>query len=139
MDPNAKGDKVEAMVLSDLVNREFDVLIPFSESNRYDLVIQGEAGFHKLQCKSGRYKQDRIIFSTKSSRPNTTGSTREDYRGDIDYFAVYSFGTEETYLVPISKAANGEMTLRTQPPDNGQSKGINWAEDYLIDAQLRDL
>lgn len=34
------------------------------------------------------------------------------------------------------EVSKGEMVIRTSSPENGQSKGINWVDQYRIDTQL---
>jgi len=41
------------MVLAALVRRGFHVLIPFGEGQPYDLVIDLEPAFMRVQCKTG--------------------------------------------------------------------------------------
>ena len=47
-------------------------------------------------------------------------------------FLVYCPGNRSIYSVPIEEAPVGGMSLRVDPPGNGQSDGIRWAHDYLL-------
>jgi len=132
--PKSRGEQTEAQLLSELVRRGVVVLSPFGENHRYDYVIDIEGDFHRIQCKTGRYDDGRIIFSTKSTRPRANEVSYEDYMGSIDYFLIYCWELESAYMVPIDDASTSEMVLRVETPGNNQSKGINWADEYCLDA-----
>jgi hypothetical protein len=60
-------------------------------------------------------------------------SRRRDYRGQIDYFAVYSPDLKKAYLVPVDHVSSVEgYLLRIEPTKNGQEKNIRWAQDYEL-------
>ncbi len=80
-----------------------------------------------------------MTFETVSTRSRANSYERSDYEDTIDYFAVYSPALEQTYLVHIDDAASGKMQLRHEPPANNQRVGINWHEDYALDAILEQL
>jgi hypothetical protein len=138
-DSKQKGEKTEAIVLAELMKRNLTVLQPFGENQRYDFVIETGGEFYALQCKTARREGGKAIFRTRSVRPSSEGYIRKDYGKEIDYFVVYCPANEETYLVSGDEASKNEMTLRIEPPGNNQSKGINWAEEYSIDAKLSEL
>ncbi|ELZ30959.1 hypothetical protein C474_10871 [Halogeometricum pallidum JCM 14848] len=139
MHPKDKGEKVEAAVLSSLVMRDIAVLTPFGENHRYDFVIEIDGSFYRLQCKTGRDEGDKIIFSTRSTGPSRTDLSTSDYDDDIDFFAVRTLTNDRVYLVSVDEASSNEMTLRTAPPGNNQSKGINWADEYTLERRLPQL
>ncbi|SDR29397.1 group I intron-associated PD-(D/E)XK endonuclease [Natronobacterium texcoconense] len=130
--PKSQGEKTEARLLSEFVCHDLAVLTPFGENHRYDCVIEKNDKYLRIQCKTGRYKDGKVIFSTKSTRPRRTGNSYDDYTDSIDYFAVYCWELESAYLIPIDDAASSEMVLRVEPPSNNQSKGINWADEYKL-------
>lgn len=115
------------------------MLSPFGENHRYDFVIEINDVFYRLQCKTGRDEGTVVVFSTRSTRPRGTGYSIEGYDDDIDFFITHSWKRDQTYLVPIEAASKNEMVLRTDPPENGQSKGINWADEYTLTAQLSQI
>lgn len=55
--PKLIGDASTAMVLARLVQTGKLVLLPFSENQRYDLVIDEGDRFVRVQCKTGRLRQ----------------------------------------------------------------------------------
>lgn len=132
-DNKSVGERTEAIVLAELSKVGYAVLIPFGENHRYDLVIEdGDGNFCRLQCKTGNIEKGAIVFSTASSYNHHRRGGRRDYRGQIDYFAVYSPELQKTYLVPVDHIGTVEGYLRIEPPKNGQEKNIRWAKDYEL-------
>ena len=60
------GDITQAMVLARLVEAGHEVLLPFSENQRYDLVIDHGDRFTRVQCKTGRLDRGAVVFNTCS-------------------------------------------------------------------------
>lgn len=138
-DNKSIGERSEAIILARLAEVGYTVLIPFGENHRYDLVIEdGDGKFYRIQCKTGRVSHGSIDFNTASNyyhHPNANKKTdyhRKDYRGEIDYFAVYSPDTHKVYLVPVDHAPTTEGRLRLEPTKNNQEKNVRWAHDYEL-------
>ena len=126
------GQRSETAVVLELSRRGYHVLLPHGVNHRYDLVLdQGEA-FLRVQCKTGRLRDGRIVFSTKSVRSNTKEVLTRSYEGEIDYFAVYCPETESVYMVPSAGIARGYCALRVEPCANGQVKHVNWAAEHEL-------
>jgi PD-(D/E)XK endonuclease len=129
--PNNIGERAQGVILSEVVKYGYTVLIPFGEAHRYDMVIEKDAKFFRLQCKAGRYINGVIRFNACSS--NWFNKTRKRYTiEEIDYFAVYCEHTEKVYLVPVEDINGADGTLRVEPTANNQAKGVRWARDYEI-------
>lgn len=128
LSPSEIGDRTEAAVLRALADAGKFILIPFSASQRYDLVFEDETGFHRVQCKTVRQVGDVITFRTCSY----TNKVLKHYRGEIDYFGVCCPTRDEVYLVPVDHVASRGAYLRLTPTKNGQAKGVRWARDYLL-------
>ena len=43
---------------------------------------------------------------------------------------------EQTFLVPEDEAAKNSMRLRVDPPENNQTKGVNWAKEFRLDSRI---
>ena len=78
------GQRSEAIILAELVRRGHRVLVPFGPNQRYDLVVELDGRFLRVQCKTGRLRNGRICFSTASVRVNTQRAFVRSYRGEID-------------------------------------------------------
>jgi hypothetical protein len=133
--PKAVGDRSTLAVMLALQRAGYVVLMPFGENTRYDLVIENETGFARVQCKTGRLRGGAVRFAACSSyahHPNP-GLTRRDYLGEIDFFGVYCPETGGVYLVPIADApVRRQGALRIAPPRNGQSRKIRLAATYEL-------
>lgn len=127
-DTNAIGARTEAKVLSCLTDLAFVVLIPFGVT-RYDFVVDTIYGFKRVQCKTGRLSNGVITFKTHSYGRD---KKQKGYKEDADYFGVYCFENNETYLVPVSHVTETMGALRVTKPKNGQVKNIRWADDYRV-------
>lgn len=96
------GDVTVAMVLASLVKAGRAVLIPFGDNRRYDLVIEEDQCFKRIQCKTGHMMSNGSIrFSTCSSTFHRSGGRKMSYRGQADLFGVYCKETNKVYLVPV--------------------------------------
>lgn len=128
---NDIGERAQGVILAEVMKYGYTVLIPFGEGRRYDMVIEKEGQFFRLQCKAGRYINGVIRFNACSS--NWFNKTRKPYtREEIDYFAVYCGHTGKTYLVPVEEIASTDGVLRIEPTANNQAKRVRWAKDYEI-------
>lgn len=135
----AVGEQSEAIIIAKLVELGYNVLLPFGDNQRYDLVIEDADGnFWRIQCKTGWVESNGayIEFASASSyyhtRAGKTGHGRKDYRGQIEYFAVYCPDLGKVYLVPIDHVGTASGILRLLPTKNNQSKNVRWARDYEL-------
>jgi hypothetical protein len=108
--------------------------MPFGNNHRYDLVLDLEGKFVRVQCKTGRLRRGVVLFAARSVRVNTKRVYFRDYQGDVDLFVVYCPDNDRVYAVPIDDATSTAGALRVDPPANGQSKNIRWAADYELPA-----
>ena len=138
--PQKRGHATEAIVRTAFALRDIPVLVPTSDDEPYDLVVEVGGRFHRIQCKTAyRKSEGTVAFETVVTRRRGDGSDREGYHGRAEYFAVYDPVNDNRYLVPVSDAANGKMEIRFREPENGRRVGINWAEEYLLEERLPDL
>lgn len=119
------------MVLSALVQRGFEVALPFGEGQPYDLVVDlGKRDFLRVQCKRAWPMRGCMIFNSRST---DHGRGPRSYEGLADIFGVYFPPTSSVYLVPIDAVAAFEGRLRLEPTRNNQRRSIRFAVDYEID------
>lgn len=133
----AIGDASAAMVLARLVQAGKEILVPFGENQRYDLVIDEGDKFTRVQCKTGRIRNGAIFFPTCSvtyHHPSNHGirAYRHHYQGDAELFGVYCPDNDSVYLVPVSEVGKVGASLRVEPSRNGQAERIRWAKDYHL-------
>jgi len=120
-----------AAVLAALVRNGKEVLVPFGDAQRYDLVTLDGANAVRIQVKKGRLCRGRTVlrFDTCSQSRNCP---RRDYRGDADLFAVYCVELDKVYVIPVIDAPIAGCQLRLAPSKNNQRDGIRWAKDFEL-------
>jgi hypothetical protein len=128
------GERTEATILAELVRRGHRVLIPFGTNHRYDMVIELEGTFIRIQRKTGRLRQGAVRFNTMSVQSNTRRHLTRTYKGEADVFLVYCPDTNRIYAVPVADTPTCHMDLRVDPPRNCQVRGVRWAKDYELPA-----
>ena len=130
--PSEVGARAELAVASALARAGKDVYLPFfCAHGRVDLVFLDATGLYRVQCKTSRIVGEVIVFSTCSN----TNDVRQDYRGDVDLFGVYSPELDRVFLVPVADAPSRACSPRLSSTRNGQAKGIRWADDYLLNGE----
>lgn len=123
------GERSEAVILALFLMNSEVVLQPFGDNQRYDLVVDRDGVFLRIQCKTGRLMNGVITFCTSSS---AGGKGKRSYIGEVDYFAVFCPENNNVYLVPIKDCPKSSMRLRVDPPVNNSSVStVNWAKDYV--------
>lgn len=123
-------------ILAALVSRGYRVLLPFGVNHRYDLVIDDGGCFVRVQCKTGRLRDGRVLFNALSTRSNTTISQRNGYKGQAELFLVWCPDTDGIYCIAVMDATQSVVTLRVEAPRNGQRSGVRWAADHTLDVSL---
>jgi PD-(D/E)XK endonuclease len=119
------------MVLGALVQRGFEVSVPFGSGQPYDLLVDlGSRDFLRVQCKRAWPLRGCVVFNCRST---DHGRGPQSYIGLADIFGVYFPPTSTVYLVPIEAVAAFEGRLRLEPALNNQQKGIRLAAEYEID------
>jgi len=129
-DTSSIGNKTEAIVLTALVHAGYSTLLPFGGGHPYDIALDVDGRFLRVQCKTGRLLREGVVFFPTASW--CRNMSYRSYRGDVDLFGVYCAGTGQVYLVPIADVPERAASLRIVAPKNGQTRGIRWAKDYLI-------
>lgn len=133
------GERSEAIIIGRLVYAGYTVLKPYGENQRYDLVMEdADRKFWRVQCKTAWLSKDQatIEFNACSNHYAYTwqknSMTRRHYRGEVEFFAVYSPDLDKVYLIPVDHVGMNAASLRLVPPKNNQGKNIRWAKDYEI-------
>lgn len=144
-DTSKRGLEAHTAILHALFARGEEVLIPWADYLRYDLaIVRYEGGLldakeprlYRVQCKAARLSEDGsyIIFNAFNTIPGESGrrAKAKGYRGDAEYFGVYSSNTGKCYLVPVDDVPVGPVPMRLTNPRNNQEKRVRWAKDYEI-------
>lgn len=123
------GDRSEAMVLATLLKLGKVVLTPHGDNRRYDLVVDDDGKFVRIQVKTGRLKNGAVVAPTASTYAHR-GGQRRGYIGQADLFAIYCPETDQVYLVPVADAPSAEIALRVDAPLRNLA-GVRWAKDFI--------
>ena len=132
-----KGEITEIMVLAMLVQLGYACLIPWGHDHRCDIAVDHNGKLVRIQCKTARYAEESggLTFNTAITYARVGGKPHivKGYKGEADYFGVYSPYTRKVYLVPVEDAPDTAAKLRLHTTRNNQQKGICWADDYEIE------
>ena len=129
MNTKHKGNITESRIIYEFVKRNIPVLIPFGDNERYDLIVEIDGVFKRIQCKTAHYKNGCVMFNTCSSQTHR-GNGKQSYKGQIDYFAVYCPPLDKCYVCHVDDVNTHEGVLRIEPTKNHQKKRIKWAKDF---------
>jgi hypothetical protein len=125
------GAVSELRVMAALAEAGYRILVPYGEQCRYDIAIERDGRFQRVQVKTGRVRRGVVLFNAYSSHYHRRGGSTRYYRGEIDAFAICDRESGAVYLV-----ASGEIgtsgSLRVTATRNCQRKNARWAEGYRI-------
>jgi len=126
------GNICVGAVMAALIRVGKVVLLPVDYNCRYDLAIDENGKFVRIQCKAGKIDGGVIQFNTSSTNRKAGKWEQNGYVGQAEFFGVYCQGNGKTYLVPVGDVGNREASLRLSSPKNNQRQKVRWAEDYEI-------
>lgn len=140
MNPKAKGELTQAIVVAALLKRGVSVSVPYGDNQRYDLILDVSGKLLKAQVKTSVYDgvSGKIFFPVCSSYAHR-GGKRKSYHGSVNCFLTYSPETRKVYMIPIKRVRTTSMTLRLRPSANNQSVGVNMASDFHLSKVLINL
>ncbi len=142
-DTARKGLVTHLAVAQRLIELGFEVLEPVGNHLRYDLAYyvpasSGEkAQLVRIQCKSARLSGDGTHLTFNAYNLGGEGKRQKrGYRGDAEYFGVYSHELKKVYLIYVDKCPVGITNLYITPTGkfvrNQFSTGLRLAKDYEI-------
>lgn len=131
MESHRRGDLTESRVIAELCERQIPVARPFSDNERYDLIVESPDGLYRAQIKTGWLTGGCVQFRGWSQHTNASGNVYKLYDDDVDFFIVFSPELSRLFLVKESEF-DTSMFLRVEEPEIAQPS-INWAEDYEFD------
>jgi hypothetical protein len=123
-----KGDIAEAFITFFLKQNGFNVLIPWGEDIRYDLVTEKNGVFKRIQVKYVTPKNGVLEVAMRSS--NNYNVIHYSSK-DVDIIAAYSPRNNKVYFIPRDIIKNKRVCkLRLLPTKNNQKKKVVSASDY---------
>lgn len=125
------GTIAEFAVGVDLLKAGWNVFTPWGTFLRYDLVIERDGSFFRVQVKNGTYKCGVVSFRNSSIYTYKSNHVVKSYdKSQIDFYGIYCAELEKCYLVPVENTNTRETSLRIKPTLNNQASKIRWAKDY---------
>jgi hypothetical protein len=122
-----KGDIAELAVAKRLMLEGWQILFPYGEDHRYDLVVEKDGKFIKIQVKYITPKNGAIDINCQSSN---NWSVLVYNPSEIDVIAAYNSTDEEIYFLPASKMHHRSFKLRLEDAKNNQKSKINLAKNF---------
>lgn len=129
MHKKTKGSIAEMEIASKLLKNGWNVLFPFGENNRYDLVAEKDGKFTRVQVKYVTPKNGTLDVGCKSSNNWSVDKYTAD---QVDFIAVYNSENRDVYFVPSSKFNSSSIKLRVEKTKNNQKIGVKQANDFLF-------
>lgn len=129
------GAFAEARVMLAFMREGFAVLRPFSDTERYDLVIERGGQCLKIQVKTGRLSNGTIRYHLQSQTNYKLKkpTSYRTYEKEVDFIVIYCFDLDQLYILPADTRV---WWLRVTPPKNNQKKNLVWAKDYEFDRTI---
>jgi len=142
-DTARKGLAAHLAVAQRLIELGFEVLEPVGNHLRYDLAYYVPAGsgekaqLVRIQCKSSWLSKDKTCLQFNAFNLGGEGKRQKrGYKGDAEYFGIYSSDTRKVYMIHVDECPIGETSLRLEytgkPGKNQYSAGVRWVKEYEV-------
>ena len=130
MNSKRKGSLAVGEAIANFISKGITVLIPISDCDKYDLVIDENGVFKRVQCKYSGGKESSgayiaYLYTYGGYREKTYHTKYKD--GDFDLLFVYC-GNKDKYLIPAEKIM-GKSKI---------SVGKRSWKEYLINAKVAE-
>ena len=143
MDTKRIGNSVELSCISILYDLGCEILLPYGDSQDYDIVIQYKNVFYRVQCKHANpyfNKDGELEYVTIKTCHESGRKLRKKVhytKESIDFFSTTVNGV--CYLIPVEETASRIKTLRFTNTKNGMTTNISYAKDYEAKKILESL
>lgn len=134
--PSQIGLETELKCQLYLINKGYTVLTPLGNYQKYDLVIEKENKFIRIQIKHAHQKcQHSFSVNTKYDKRDNGRVIKCAYQlGDIDYFLTEYEG--KFYMFPVFGTTETRFWLEQKGIKNSSKK---YAQDYEAENILKTL
>jgi len=123
-----KGDIAEAYITYLLKKHGFNVLLPWGEDTRYDIVTEKNGIFKRIQIKYVTSHDGSLQVPMRSCNNHQIIHYSQS---DIDIVAAYDPHDNRVYFIPLKKHTNrSAFRVRLVPAKNKQKKYINPASMF---------
>ena len=121
-DSNTMGAIGEAKAFAKLAELGYVVCVPHVHVARYDLVLEKDGVFTKIQVKAGWMDDNKFRVELRGSNFNAQGRTRTRYEEDeIDAYVLYNPSNDELYWIDYEDA-----------PKTGIRRNVDGMEEYKL-------
>lgn len=138
MNTRITGEITELKCQMFCLERGFIVSKPIVDNARYDLLLDYNNKFYRIQIKTSRWMSEDhegIVFNCKSQHSVAGGNKIMKYTPEeVDFFMTEFEG--EFYLIPCEKAKS-EMRLRFKPTKNHQDDKATFAKDFKFEEVIQ--
>jgi len=111
---------------------EYNVMFPVGDMQKYDLVIEKNGQFERIQVKTVTERDGLIYADARVIGHNLKGvNIYKPEKTDFDILAVVEMKTQNVYAIPFD-GTKRQFSLRTKAAKNGQKKNVHAAEKYLL-------
>jgi PD-(D/E)XK endonuclease len=136
-----RGAIAEAAIIHAAIKLGVGVYRPLVNGGRYDLLFEAGRDLLRVQCKAATCYGDVVVVRCRSSRRTRDGQIQRPYTlEEIDVIAAHCPELERSFYIPFAEATRrSSIQLRLTPTRNNQKKGVLWADEYSLEARLREL
>ena len=133
LNPSQIGQITELQCQQYLISQGWNVLIPLGNYQKYDIVIEKNNKFYRIQCKHATELETGFRVKTRYDKRENGSVKKEAYSDkNIDYFMTESKG--KYYLFPPFGTV--EVTFWTVPP---RLKTCKIAQNFYAEDILKQL
>ena len=113
MDTQTKGDLAELRIASAIRRQGHTILVPFTESEQYDLAVDTGDRFIRVQVKYAKLQDNGTVkVSCLGTNSTKTGNNTTFYTEDqIDGIACFCGDLERSFWVPFDEMNKYTFTL----------------------------
>lgn len=128
MHTKLKGTIGELIAAEEFLRRGWVVAFPFGENQRYDLIIERDGLYKRVQVKAVYPRKGVLHINCRSSN---NWSVKSYSAEDIDLIAAVDLENEEVYFIGIEQVHKALFDLRIVPTKNQQKKKVNFAKNFI--------
>ena len=133
LNPSQIGDIVELKCQLYLIENGWNVLVPIGNHQKYDLVIEKDNSFYRIQCKHSSKTDRGFLVRTKYEIRDSGKLIQKTYTNkDCDYFMTEF--ENKFYIFPVWGTSETHFWL-VKP----RIKTCKFAEDYIANRVLTGL
>ncbi len=111
------------------IEKGYTVLQPINPNSSYDLVIEKDGKFSRIQIKYLQPYKGRLRVELERPKRKTLGYKERD----VDAIGVFDGLNHKYYFIPIEKVmTKSEFWLRLESPKNSQKKHVHLAKEFEI-------